>query len=132
MQRAHSPPLSGLRGGGVGLIKLLSRCGFFRGRFGGRSFRGRFCSGLRGGFSQNLDLHMSGDFAMQLDGHVEIAQALQRLVQLNLAAVNREAFDSSSAAISDEVTEPNKWPASPDLRVKLSTMGASLVTCSSA
>ena len=34
--------------------------------------------------------------------------------------------------MSDEVTEPKRWPASPDLRVKLSTSGSSLVSSSSA
>ena len=34
--------------------------------------------------------------------------------------------------MSAEVTEPKSWPLSPDLRVKVSTTGASLVTSSSA
>src|ERR1700733_1404064 len=39
---------------------------------------------------------------------------------------------ASSAAMSAEVTEPNRWPPSPDLRVKLSTTGSSLLNSSSA
>ena len=52
------------------------------------------CWGIGSGFAQNLDLHMSGDFAVQLDGHSKIANAFERLVQLDLAAVHLEALGS--------------------------------------
>src|SRR5581483_2399737 len=38
------------------------------------------------------DLHMCRDFAMQLNRHVEFAEALQRIVEVNLASIDIEAF----------------------------------------
>jgi len=42
-------------------------------------------------FSHNLHLDLRSDFAMQLDGYVEVAHALERLRQLDLAAIDLEA-----------------------------------------
>src|SRR5580698_8181523 len=44
----------------------------------------------------------------------------------------RSGWNYSAATASAEVTEPNRWPASPVLRVKLSTTGSSLASSSSA
>jgi hypothetical protein len=41
-------------------------------------------------------------------------------------------FASSAVAISADVTEPKRWPASPDLRVKSSATGSSLMASASA
>jgi len=66
--------------------KLLGCC-FFRGGLGGSGL-GSFCLYS---FSHNLHLDLRSDFAMQLDGYVEVAHALERLRQLDLAAIDLEA-----------------------------------------
>ena len=51
-----------------------------------RGFRGRFSSGV------GDDLHLRGDFAVQLDGYTEIAHSLEGFGKLNLAAIDLEAL----------------------------------------
>ncbi len=63
---------------------MLLGCSFRGGWLGGRGFVANFV--------ENLDLHVRGDFAVQLDGHTELAQAPERLVQLDLAAINLKAL----------------------------------------
>ena len=78
------------------------------------------------------DLEVSSDLAVELDGDRKVPQALDRLVELNLAAIHFIALAASSLAMSAEVTEPNSWPFSPDLRVKLSETVSSLASSSCA
>ena len=79
-------------------------------RFGAGFFvasRREFLSGDFGrGFLLDGHLHRHDDVAVQLDGHVEVADLLQRLVELDLAAIDVEPLCSSSRAMSAEVTEP--------------------------
>ena len=96
---------------------------------------GSFCDRLTNflmSLGHYLHLHVRCDFAMQLDGHGVFAQALERLASWILRRSTSKPLASSPPAISAEVTDPKSWPFSPDLRVKLSTMGSSLATSSSA
>src|ERR1700690_4130480 len=53
------------------------------------SFRDGLCSrNVFGGVGQHLNLQVRGYFTVQLDGNIETAQALERLRELNLAAVH--------------------------------------------
>ena len=75
-----------MRGGAGGWIGFeLLGCGFLLG-----GFRGFFL----GGFSQNLHLDVRAHFAVQLDGHIEFPHGLERIAQLDLAAVNLKAVRS--------------------------------------
>ena len=79
------------------MLELLRR-GFFRSRLGNffcnrLSCRLRGCRFLfRGHFSLDLYGHARGHFPVQPDGHLEVAQALDRVAQLNLAAIDLEAL----------------------------------------
>ena len=60
---------------------------------GSAAARLRGCSSLFvSHFRQNLHRHVRGDFAVQLDGHLEVAKRLQRLAQLDLAAIDLKAL----------------------------------------
>ena len=64
----------------------LLGCGCIRDGLGDWGF------GFFAGFGLDLHLDVRGDFAVQLDGHGEFADALERLSQLNLAAINLKAL----------------------------------------
>ena len=92
----------------LGAIALLSDC---------------FFSYWCGGIGHHLNLDMRGHFAMQLDGHLEIAEALERLVQLDLAAIHFEALGCELGGDVRRGDGTKELALSPDLRVKLSTTG---------
>src|SRR5277367_5873720 len=56
------------------------------------------CNALLGGgfFGLYCYLDVGGDFAVQLDRDEELAEGLQRLIQMHLAAVDVEAFGFES------------------------------------
>ena len=68
---------------------MVRACGCFtrrrRKRRLGRGFLG-------GGVAQHLDLDVGGDFAMQPYGYIEVAQRLERFLELDLAAIDLEAL----------------------------------------
>ena len=64
-------------------------------------------------FSLDLHLDACGDFTVQPDSDLEIAEAFDRVAQLDLAAIDLMALEASSAAISADVTEPKSWPLRP-------------------
>src|SRR5208282_3833017 len=75
--------------------RLLRGRSFFRDGFGSRFSSGhrlRNCFSSLFHLSQNFYGDAGGDIAVQPDGDLEFAQALERLAELNLAAVDLEAL----------------------------------------
>ena len=62
--------------------------GWFDSRLGWSS-RGRF---FLGDFGEDLDSDAGGDFAVQADGNLEVAQTLDGVAELDLAAIDLEAL----------------------------------------
>ena len=61
----------------------LLGCGFCLRLFGGLFFLS---------FGNNLDLDVRGDFAVQADAYDDVAHGLQRVAELDLAAIDVEAL----------------------------------------
>src|SRR5277367_789385 len=62
-------------------------------RFGaGGFFGGNWCGFCSSGFLGDRDLHRNRNVFVQLDRHFELAHGLQRLVQLDLAAIDGETL----------------------------------------
>ncbi len=73
----------------------------------------------------DLHAHLRGDVAVHLHGHLQLAQRLDRIGQLDLALVDLEPLASSACAMSAEVTEPYIVLLSPTRRA------ISISSCSS-
>src|SRR6266498_2386498 len=82
-----------MRPGPLGPVSAIRPWSYGRPRVGGRdACPSTATRGLLDRFLLDHDLQMRGDVFMQLHWHHELAQRLQRLMNLDLTAVDVEAF----------------------------------------
>ena len=87
---------------------------------------------LGGNRSFSMTTFNAGHVLVEPDRDGELADSLQRLVQLDLAAINIEYLLGETVRDIAEVAEPKSWSCSPDLRVKVTDTPSNCFASSSA